>query len=48
MAGLLTARVLSDHFENVTVVEPDPVLAPKRTRVAQWNQPHGMAQNTPR
>jgi hypothetical protein len=40
IAGLITARVLSDHFEEVTVIEPDPVLEGKRTRVPQWNQMH--------
>jgi hypothetical protein len=40
MAGLLAARVLSDHFENVIIIEPDTVLEDKRSRVAQWNQIH--------
>jgi hypothetical protein len=40
IAGLVAARVLSDHFENVIVVEPDPELWEKRTRVPQWCHAH--------
>jgi hypothetical protein len=39
---MLAARVLSDHFEDVIIVEPDTELYDKRTRTAQWNQPHGL------
>jgi hypothetical protein len=45
IAGLLAARVLSDHFEEVTVIEPDAVLDGRRTRVPQWNQLHGISTN---
>ena len=46
IAGLVAARVLSDHFETVFVVEPDAIAfegseALKRTRVLQWNCQHG-------
>jgi hypothetical protein len=45
MAGLLTARVLSDHFEKVIIIEPDTVLEEKRGRVPQWNQIHSELTN---
>jgi hypothetical protein len=42
VAGLLAARVLSDHFENVIMIEPDTELYEKRTRVGQWCHPHSL------
>jgi hypothetical protein len=44
-SGLLAARVLSDHFEHVAIIEPDLELDEKRTRVGQWNQGHGLSHN---
>lgn len=41
IAGLFAARVLSDHFESVAIIEPDTELDYKRSRVGQWNQGHG-------
>jgi hypothetical protein len=43
VAGLLAARVLSDHFENVIMIEPDTELYEKRTRVGQWCHPHSLS-----
>jgi len=42
MAGLLAARVLSDSFERVTVVERDPLpeLSEARKGVPQGRHPH--------
>jgi 2-polyprenyl-6-methoxyphenol hydroxylase-like FAD-dependent oxidoreductase len=40
MAGLLTARVLSDHFEQVTIVERDPVHDRPETRKGQPHTRH--------
>src|SRR5260221_9525061 len=44
MAGLLTARVLSDHFERVTLVERDhlPEDADNRKGVPQGRHGHGV------
>jgi hypothetical protein len=44
IAGLLAARVLSDHFERVTIVEPESLDTDRRTRVGQWNQIHSEPQ----
>ncbi|THF85520.1 FAD-binding protein [Deinococcus sp. KSM4-11] len=44
MAGLLAARVLADHYAQVTVLERDPLpneTAPRRG-VPQGRQPHGL------
>lgn len=40
MAGLLTARVLSDHFEQVTIVERDPVHDRPESRKGQPHTRH--------
>ncbi len=40
MAGLLTARVLSDHFERVTIVERDPIHDWPETRKGQPQARH--------
>jgi 2-polyprenyl-6-methoxyphenol hydroxylase-like FAD-dependent oxidoreductase len=40
MAGLLTARVLSDHFEQVTIVERDPVHDQPESRKGQPQTRH--------
>lgn len=44
MAGLLTARVLSDHFDRVTIFEADtpPEQAVPRAGVPQGNHIHGL------
>src|SRR4029078_2988564 len=44
MAGLLAARVLSDHYERVTIVERDelPEGSEHRPGVPQARHPHGM------
>src|SRR5580765_6321280 len=44
MAGLLSARTLSDQFERVTLVERDelPVTAATRKGVPQGNHAHGL------
>lgn len=44
LAGLLTARVLSDHFERVTVIERDAYLDTTETRrgIPQANHVHGL------
>jgi 2-polyprenyl-6-methoxyphenol hydroxylase-like FAD-dependent oxidoreductase len=44
MAGLLTARVLSDHFDRVTIFEADtpPEQAVPRTGVPQGHHIHGL------
>jgi len=44
MAGLLAARVLSDFFETVTVVERDVLSdnAASRRGVPQGRHPHGL------
>lgn len=44
MAGLLTARVLSDHFDRVTIFEADtpPAQAVPRAGVPQGNHIHGL------
>ena len=44
MAGLLTARALSDHFDNVTIVERDqlPFDSANRKGVPQGNHAHGL------
>lgn len=44
MAGLLTARVLSDHFDRVTIFEADtpPEQVVPRTGVPQGNHVHGL------
>jgi 2-polyprenyl-6-methoxyphenol hydroxylase-like FAD-dependent oxidoreductase len=44
IAGLTTARVLSDHFEHVTIVERDhtPGLDEFRSGVPQNKQPHAL------
>ena len=40
MAGLLTARVLSDHFAQVTIVERDPVRNQPESRKGQPQTRH--------
>lgn len=40
MAGLLTARILSDHFDHVTIVERDPVHAHPEARKGQPQARH--------
>ena len=40
LAGLLTARVLSDHFEQVTLVERDPVSDRPESRKGQGQTRH--------
>ncbi len=44
LAGLLAARVLSDHFEHVTVIERDvyPETAETRRGIPQANHVHGL------
>ncbi len=44
LAGLLTARVLSDHFERVTVIERDPYSDTTEARrgIPQANHVHGL------
>ncbi len=44
LAGLLAARVLSDHFERVTVIERDvyPATAEPRRGMPQANHVHGL------
>jgi 2-polyprenyl-6-methoxyphenol hydroxylase-like FAD-dependent oxidoreductase len=44
MAGLLAARVLSDHFERVTLIERDalPARAEQRRGVPQGRHTHGL------
>ena len=44
LAGLLTARVLSDHFDRVTVIERDAYSDTTETRrgVPQANHVHGL------
>ena len=44
MAGLLAARVLSEHFERVTIIERDPLLddAHPRKGVPQGRHVHGL------
>ena len=44
LAGLLTARVLSDHFEHVTILERDPVndCPESRRGQAQTRHLHGL------
>ena len=44
MAGLLAARVLSDHYREVTVVERDtfPCAAEPRRGVPQGRHSHGL------
>jgi 2-polyprenyl-6-methoxyphenol hydroxylase-like FAD-dependent oxidoreductase len=44
LAGLLTARVLSDHFEKVTLIERDTFLTTTETRrgIPQANHVHGL------
>lgn len=44
MAGLLTTRVLSDHFDRVTIFEADtpPEQAVPRKGVPQGNHVHGL------
>src|SRR5215467_3186829 len=44
MAGLLASRVLSDHFERVTLIERDalPARAEQRRGVAQGRHTHGL------
>ncbi len=44
MGGLLAARVLTDYFENVTVIERDslPSKAEKRKGVPQGQHAHGL------
>lgn len=37
MAGLLTARVLSDHFEKVTILERDQLS--RHSRTSSWCPP---------
>ncbi|KIJ23616.1 hypothetical protein M422DRAFT_275764 [Sphaerobolus stellatus SS14] len=39
ISGLLTARVLSDHFENVLIVEPEEWLS-QATEAGLWLQQH--------
>ncbi len=40
LAGLLTARMLSDHFEEVTIVERDPMLNVPEARKGQAQTRH--------
>ena len=40
MAGLLTARVLSEHFERVTIIERDPVADRPEARKGQPQTRH--------
>ena len=44
LAGLLAARVLSDHFERVTILERDPVHDRPESRKGQpqTRHPHGL------
>jgi 2-polyprenyl-6-methoxyphenol hydroxylase-like FAD-dependent oxidoreductase len=44
MAGLLAARVLSEHFERVTIIERDPLIddAQPRKGVPQGRHVHGL------
>src|SRR5215469_1242996 len=44
MAGLLASRVLSDHFEQVSLIERDrlPALAEQRRGVPQGRHTHGL------
>ena len=44
LAGLLTARILSDHFEHVTLIERDAYLETTETRrgIPQANHVHGL------
>ena len=44
MAGLITARILSDHFDRVTIVERDqlPSDSANRKGVPQGNHAHGL------
>src|SRR5687768_3165394 len=44
LAGLLTARILSDHFEHVTLIERDAYLDTTETRrgIPQANHVHGL------
>src|SRR5262245_55081081 len=44
VAGLMTARVLSDHFEKITIVERDalPDSPDFRNGVPQARHPHGL------
>src|SRR4051794_5867974 len=44
MAGLLTARVLADHFAQVALIERDPLAdtADPRKGVPQGRQAHGL------
>ncbi len=44
MAGLLAARVLSEHFERVTIIERDPLIddAQPRKGVPQGRHAHGL------
>ena len=44
LAGLLTARVLADHFDHVTLIERDPYLDTTETRrgTPQANHVHGL------
>ena len=44
MAGLLAARVLSDHFGQVSLIERDalPALAEQRRGVPQGRHAHGL------
>ncbi|PWN49825.1 hypothetical protein IE53DRAFT_126201 [Violaceomyces palustris] len=40
LSGLMTARIMVDHFENIVIVEPDSHLLTERGRVSQWRQGH--------
>ena len=44
LAGLLAARILSDHFEQVTIIERDPVgdVPESRKGQAQTRHPHAL------
>jgi 2-polyprenyl-6-methoxyphenol hydroxylase-like FAD-dependent oxidoreductase len=44
MAGLMTARVLADHFDAVTVLERDPINAQPgiHKSIPQGNHLHGL------
>lgn len=44
LAGLLTARILSDHFDHVTLIERDAYLETTETRrgIPQANHVHGL------
>ena len=44
MAGLLAARILSDHFGQVSLIERDtlPALAEQRRGVPQGRHTHGL------